>query len=112
MIKWPVLIKHHGNDELTYVASESEWNSNADLSAVDYGSGDALIDNNGRIYKLNNKLQGIVQPIAANDKITLYQCIQLVQRHAALNGECCVEKIVFRSIIEGIDLVASIDENS
>lgn len=57
MIKWPVLIKYNGSDELIYVATESE-------------------------------------------------CINLLQRHATLKGKPSTEKIVFRSITEGMELFA------
>ena len=39
------------------------------------------------------------------------QLINLVQKYAAFQGECCIEKIVFKSITEGIQLVASMRED-
>lgn len=110
MISWPAIIKYHGDDELAYVATESEWNNDADLSAYAYDDNDALIDNNGRIYQLNIRVSDIVVPRTANNTMSLYQLIKLVQTHAALQGECCIEKIVFKSITEGIQLVASMSE--
>ena len=112
MIDWPAIIKFYGHDELTYVDSESTWLSNAGLSAIDYEKSDILIDNNGCIYHLNNIENGVVHPGAAEDTMTLSQFIKLVQLHASLNGECCIEKIGCRSFAEGIKIVASIsDEN-
>jgi len=110
MISWPAIIQYHGDDELGYVATESEWNNDADLSAYGYDDNDALIDNHGRIYQLNIVDNGIVHPSSTNNTISLYQLIKLVQKHAALQGECCIEKIMFKSISEGIQLVASMGE--
>ena len=110
MISWPAIIKYHGDDELTYVATEAEWNNDADLSAYAYDDNDTLIDNNGGIYQLNIRVSDSIIPRSTNNTISLYQLIKLVQIHAALHGECCIEKIVFKSITEGIQLVASMGE--
>ena len=111
MIIWPAIIKYHGGDELAYVATEAEWGDDAELSAYAYGDNDALIDNHGRIYQLNITENGIVHPHSTNNVISLYQLINLAQKHAAFQGECCIEKIVFKSISEGIQLVASMSED-
>ena len=111
MITWPAIIKFHGDDELAYVASESQWNNDADLSAYAYDDNDALIDNHGLIYQLKLTENGIVQPLDTKNIISLYQLIKLVQSHAALQGEWCIEKIVFKRITEGIQLVASMCED-
>ena len=107
MISWPVIINYHGDDELASVASESEWNNDSGLSAYNYHTSDVLIDNSGCIYLLNTTEDGIVHPHSTNRTISLNQLIKLVQRHAALQGECCIEKIIFKSISEGIQLVTS-----
>lgn len=111
IINWPAILKYHGEDELIYLASETKWNNDADLSAFNYEEDDALIDNNGRVYHLNKSEKGMIHPTSTNDIIPLSQLIKLVQKHAATNGECCIEKIVFKSIAEGIKLVASMSEN-
>ena len=110
MISWPAIIKYHGDDELAYVATESDWNNDTELSAYSYDDNDALIDNNGHIYHLNIAVNGTVVPRPSNNNIPLHQLIKHVQKHAALRGECCVEKIFFKSINEGIQLVASMGE--
>ena len=96
MIIWPAIIKYHGDDELGYVATEYEWSNNAELSAYAYDDNDALIDIHGRIYQLNITECGIVHPRSTNNVISLYQLINLVQKHAAFQGECCIEKIVLK----------------
>lgn len=110
MISWPAVIKYHGDDELGYIDSESEWNNDADLSACDYDSNDGLIDSHGRVYRLDNKENGVVHPVATNNTIALYQFIKLVKLHASAQGECCIEKIVFNSLKQGIQLLASLVE--
>jgi len=110
MINWPAVIKYHSDDELAYVASESAWNSDADLSAFDYEKSDVLIDSHGHVYRLDYKESGIVHPIFASNIISLYEFIKLVKLHASAQGECCIEKIVFRSVKEGMQLVDSMGE--
>lgn len=110
MINWPAVIKYHGDDELGYIDSESEWNNDADLSACDYDSSDYLIDCHGCVYRLDNKENGVVRPLLMNNTITCYQFIKLVKLHASALGECCIEKIVFNSLKEGIQLVGSLVE--
>ena len=110
MINWPAIIKYNGDDELGYVANESEWSNDADLSLITYDDNDVLIDNNGHIYHLNIMENGVVYPRSTKTAISLSQLIQLVKRHAVLQGECCIEKIVFKNISEGIQLIASMCE--
>lgn len=110
MISWPAIINYHSNDELSFVANESEWNNDTDLSAYNYHDNDIFIDNNGHLYQLNIIEDGIVHPCSTKHTLSLERLTKLVQRHAALQGECCIEKIVFKSISEGIQLVASMSD--
>lgn len=108
MINWPAVIKYHGDDELGYIDSESEWNCDPDLSACDYDSRDGLIDSHGCVYRLDNKENGVVHPVLMNNSITLCEFIKLVKLHASDQGQCCIEKIVFNNIKDGIQLVSSL----
>ena len=109
MMKWPAIIKYHGSDELSYVATEIAWNGHAGLSAQAYNEYDVLIDNQGRVYQLNDRRDKRVVPEDTDSHISLPQLIKLVQAHAALNGECCIEKIAFTNFGEGLAIVASLD---
>jgi len=108
MINWPAVIKYHGDNELTYVGSESAWNRDADLPVFDYEISDSLIDSDGCVYALDNKDSGVVCPVLANDNISVNEFIKLVKLHASAQGECCIEKIMFKSIAEGMKIVESL----
>jgi hypothetical protein len=60
------------------------------------------------VFHLHKLQNDFVYPEATDNIITLYQLIKLVQLHAAVSGACCIEKIVFKSIAEGINLTGSI----
>ena len=107
MIIWPAIINYHGDDELIYVASSTEWNNEPELSVYGYDDDDILIDSTGSIYRLSKTVKGIVAPELTNDIIPPEELINLVQKHAAQQGQCCIEKIMFKNISEGIQLVAS-----
>lgn len=107
MINWPAIINYHGDDELVYVASDSEWNNEPDLSAYHYDDKDILIDSTGSVYQLSIIKDGYVEPKSSNDSVSLEHLVTLVKRHAAQQEQCCIEKISFKNINEGIQLVAS-----
>lgn len=110
MISWPAFINVDGDDELTYIASDEQWINNTEWSTGEYSAGDVLVDSTGRIHLLNNMVNGRVVPVSTDQVISLNQLVILVQRHAALNNTCCIEKIGFRNIEEGLAIIASLSE--
>ena len=111
IINWPAVIKYHGENELTYVSSELEWNSDADLSEFNYGESDRLIDSGGHVYHLEDKDSGYIYPILTESTIPLYEFLSLVKLHASAQGECCIEKMMFKSIAEGMKIVESLSQH-
>jgi len=111
MISWPAFIYVDGDDELTYIASDVQWINHPEWSTVEYSADDVLVDSTGRIYHMDNMLNGRVQPASTDQVISLNQLVLLVQRHAALNNACCIEKIGFRNIGEGLAIIASLTED-
>ena len=107
MITWPVVIKFEGDNELSYVASQLEWESEESLSGVRYGPADQMIDSVGEVYHLNAYSDGKVLPRDSDTKIELEVVTELVREHASQLGNCCVSKLGFYSIA---DAVASVDE--
>ena len=110
MINWPAIINVDGDDELTYVASHAQWINHPEWSAEEYAADDVMIDSAGRVYRLDNMINGCVLPTATGQVISVNQLITLVQRHAVLNSACCIEKIGFRNIEEGLVIIASLAE--
>ena len=110
MIKWPAVIKYNGDDELVYVSSEDEWIRDAASHLYNHSDGDCLIDSSGDIFSLARAQDIIHDPPATGDRISLESFIRLVRIHASNSHRCCIEKINFRNIAEGISLIASMNE--
>jgi hypothetical protein len=111
MINWPAVIHFDGDDELVFISSQSEWSSDAESLLYNYSSGDRLIDSSGQIFRLVRNEDGKPQAESSNNTIALDDFIRLVRIHASNSHRCCIEKIHFRDIHEGIMLIASMDEN-
>lgn len=110
MISWPAFIYVDGDDELTYIASYEQWINHPEWSTVEYSADDVLVDSTGRIYHLDNMVNDRVMPASTDQVISLNQLVIMVQRHAALNNACCIEKIGFRNTEEGLAIIASLSE--
>ncbi len=111
MINWPAVIHYDGDDELIYIDSEVEWIRDADSHLYNHKDGDRLIDSNGYIFKLDHLQGEIRNPSTAGNRIALEDFIRLVRIHASNSHRCCIEKINFRSIAEGISLIASMNKH-
>jgi hypothetical protein len=112
MINWPAVIHYDGDDELVYVDSEQEWSRDAESHLYNHKEGDRLIDSSGHIYKLGNVHDNIGNPQSTGNHIALEDFIRLVRIHASNTHRCCIEKINFRNIAEGIRLIASMNDQA
>jgi hypothetical protein len=108
LIDWPAIIHVDGDDELVLVGSAQEWSSHDGWSAVEYSADDFLFDSGGQVYRLDCSSNGFAQPEATGRVVSISEFIALVKRHAALSSACCIEKIAFRNIEEGMAIVASL----
>jgi len=54
MINWPAVIKYEGQDELAYVSSRAQLESDAESHAFSCDHNDFLIDGKGCIYSLES----------------------------------------------------------
>ena len=102
MITWPAVIKFEGDHELSYVASQAEWEVDEDLSHARYAPMDQLIDSNGLVYSLNVNSDGSIVIMATGETITLDLITTLLREHASQLGNCCVSKLGFHSISEAV----------
>ena len=112
MINWPVVIKFDGDDELTYVDSEEEWMRDAESHLYNHKGDDYLIDSSGHIFSLEHMQNGIINAESTCAQILLQDFVRLVRIHASSSHRCCIEKIYFRDIAEGISLVASMSDDN
>jgi hypothetical protein len=110
-IQYPALLHYQDDDELEVVSSGDDWgrkcHSQAFVAAVQ--PGDRLIDSQGRVYSLQQS-SGQVQLQNGEEHLSVQQVLQLVRRHASLQGSCCVAKIGARSIAEAIHLVTQLTD--
>ena len=112
MINWPAVIKFDGDDELTYIGSADEWLRDAPSLLYHHKGDDYLIDSNGHIFSLDHVHDGAINAEDAGNKITLQDFVRLVRIHASNSHRCCIEKISFRNIAEGISLVSSMNDDN
>jgi hypothetical protein len=102
---WPAIIKYAQDDELAYIADLAQWNSDADLHAIEYERKDILIDSLGLIHHLNSRHDASVLPESTGDIIDLEHAISLVKAHFSMIGACCSAKLTARSVAELVNLV-------
>jgi hypothetical protein len=110
MIEWPAVIKYEGDDELTYVASETEWVRDSAMYLYNHSGNNSLIDSNGAIFSLNISGNGAISLNNTGDTISHEDFTRLVRIHASTVNRCCIEKISFRDIVDGIKLIESMNE--
>lgn len=110
MTDWPAVIRYDGDDELTVIGSDAEWRRDADQHLYGLTGGDVLIDSSGRIFTLDQTDGGEIHAADSGTVISLHDFIRLVRIHASTSHRCCIEKIGFRTVAEGIRLVASMNE--
>ncbi|WNC68882.1 DUF4144 family protein [Thalassotalea nanhaiensis] len=104
MITWPAFIKHDGEDELIYISSFSEWQSDEEMLLYIFTERDVLIDSTGKVFSL----PVIQKNINSDDYLAIASVenvIELVKAHASMSGQCCIEKINCQSIKQAVELV-------
>ena len=111
MIYWPAVIKYDGDDELVYIGSNEDWIRDAESRLYNHKGDDYLIDSRGNIYTLDTINQSVSLPESTGSQIALEDFIKLVRIHSSNSHRCCIGKIYFRNIAEGIRLLASMNDN-
>ncbi len=110
MILWPAIIKYEGESELTFVASESEWECDADFHFFSYEEGDVLIDSAGAIFTLDRRIENCIRPKPTGRSFDKNEVLEIIREHFSFIGECCVSKFAINTISEGIAIVGSVAE--
>jgi hypothetical protein len=107
-LAWPVVIKHAGDDELSYVESRAHWQAEPCLCHYHYMHADRLIDTHGRLYQLqfDNRI-GSNLVIATGEVISIAEFSALTQMHLARLAQCCISKAVFSDFARAFQLIAS-----
>jgi hypothetical protein len=110
MIDWPAVIQYEGDDELTYIASEEEWARDSATYLYNHTGNSFLIDSKGDIFSLGSNESDAATISNTGDRISLGGFIRLVRIHASTVNRCCIEKISFRTIADGVKLIDSMNE--
>lgn len=106
-IVWPAVIRFCGSDELSRVPNQETWKSDLDLHPGRYQPDDVLIDARGDQYALSTKVEGAILPEPTGETCTLAEIIELVRKHVAQTGACCVSKLYAASIPEAFALLSA-----
>jgi len=110
VVIWPVILKYAGENELTFISNQSEWDCDADLHFFSYDPEDMLIDSEGFIHSLKNRKNNVIAPEPTNRSLSLQEVIALGKAHLSELGSCCVSKFSAHSIQHAIDIVGASNE--
>jgi len=111
MVAWPAIIKYLGEDELTFIENEHEWNVDPDLHYYPYTKGDQIIDSNGYLYDLPyNDKEKMVKIINTNKEKSMSEFEIIIKNHVVSLNQCCSSKIKLSSFKDGILLVEKMNE--
>ncbi|MCH1929599.1 DUF4144 domain-containing protein [Shewanella sp. A25] len=117
-IEWPAIIKLTENDEMLYLAHQRDWLEIACLNQHHFINTDLLLDSKGQQYLISaaptdeneDPIAELPKLLKQEQKLPLTDFIKWVQNHANAIGQCCIAKLAFTTISQGIDIVRSLDE--
>ena len=104
-IRWPVMIKYSGDDELVLVNDQHEWMADDDLSRYPYEATDFLVDSAGHKYSLQAEPAQRVAPRSTGEVVTMEEAIALIRQHFSVSGACCIAKIHAGSVAECLQML-------
>jgi len=115
-INWPAIIKLVNSDELLVLESPRDWLEMACLYQHSFQEGDCLADSDGRQYKISAGQPLPDSPVAQlpnldrqNSRLTPLELLPWVRAHALAAGQCCIAKLGFTTVAQGIALVRSLE---
>lgn len=108
---WPIIIKHLGEDELTYIHDQAEWKDTITSSTFDLDETDLLIDSSGKTFSIIHKENNDTDLQPGEEIKNLQDILGLVKAHAAQAGSCCVAKLSAPSIEYAFNIVKSINND-
>lgn len=117
-VEWPAVVKLHQDSELIFLEHQQDWLELACTHQHHFTAEDLLLDSCGFLYQIDaNPLQEFDDPvgqlpqlIAKADPLPLTDFIKWVQEYAQALGQCCIAKLAFTSISQGMNIVRSLDE--
>ena len=110
MITWPAIIKHEGEDELTFIPGKEVWESDPDHfhSCTEE---DVLIDLKGVKYKLRlDSETGVVDTRQTGEMVSLEEFEAMLKNHLVRLNQCCIAKFFISSFEEGMGIIENTNE--
>ncbi|QSX30526.1 hypothetical protein JYB88_02365 [Shewanella cyperi] len=115
-IHWPAIIKLVNSDELLLLESPRDWLEIACLYQHSFQEGDCLADSDGQQYRISAPEAQQDSPVAhlpnlspQSFPLTPLELLPWVRAHALAAGQCCIAKLGFTTVAQGIELVRSLD---
>lgn len=100
MVNWPCMLKLEGDDELIYLNSERELNS--ECRDLIWSKEDCVIDSKGFVYSM--MAENATMRLHNNQvQISVEDASKLIQSHEFCRAEVCLTKIQFTSIFEAVE---------
>ncbi|EGQ8925055.1 hypothetical protein DLH98_03935 [Vibrio parahaemolyticus] len=102
---WPCLLKLDGDDELIYLRSHADLDS--ECEALIWGPGDYAIDSNGNTFGLqyNDSNTTVLQP--GERTLSVEEVTSLIQSHEFSLAQRCIIKIHFTSVQQAVEALAN-----
>ncbi len=99
-VQWPAIIKLYADDELIYIANTEQFTNDDALRQMHVQANDMLIDSQGAVYRIQNRPK--LELYATGASLSLHEVEDLLRRHLAKHGTCCVSKFHASSIDEAL----------
>ncbi len=103
-ILWPCLLKLEGDDELIYLTSYSDLQT--ECQALIWGHDDYVIDSQGHTFGLHYDAENQVTLHAKNKTLSVAEVTSLIQSHEFSQAQRCIIKIHFQTVQQAVSALA------
>lgn len=103
-VMWPCLLKLEGDDELIYLQSHSELQT--ECQALIWEQEDYVIDSNGQTFGLQHDNANHITLNPNNKTLSVEEVTTLIQSHEFSQAQRCIIKIHFSSVQQAVSALA------
>ncbi|MEX3071643.1 DUF4144 family protein [Vibrio alginolyticus] len=104
-ILWPCLLKLEGDDELIYLQSHSDLQT--ECQALIWGQEDFVVDSHGYTFSLQYDTENQITLNAKNEILSVAEVTSLIQSHEFSQAQRCIIKIQFQTVQQAVCALAS-----